>query len=870
MADFGTALSGLVNGFVGGMDVGNRWKDRKREIHQQELQNQYAASEEKRREENQRIAMERAADENRARDLQNQWDQQKWGDNQDNRAVGAAAADATRAGMERPAPLGAFPGAKPIDTPQARNANAGPQVQADAPQQPQTADAGQPDPGAIPSMPSLAPKPGDTPEVTQAAPGAAMPTYDSPVQVGAGDQSQSQSSSSSTGSTGEDAPPDPVRVLNSPDRSGPRFAPVDPAAPMPRSKPSQPAAPQRSSAPQAQPNVAPKRAQTDYERAQAAAHQASQNPAKRYEQPIPNTPANAFEGVTPDQAVTTGPDRSRATFAGMDPRAAQKTLEQPAQRPAQRPSIADAVHQRATSPQMPVPGGSPNVTPSGQPVTRPQPAAPAPQQSAAPQKPAAPKPQPAQGDGGGLIPATDPNHQWGQVGGMGSDIGQIAAHMRDNARDFSGGVVRGTEQLVNTVPDMVNSVINNPIRGIDRYVTGKDHVGRMQRVDLNGDGSRESYPGQAVKAVDFHNDTADMPELQAQKAKSDQAAAHAEPQVNATGKPTAQQAGMAPKDNPSTVAAITPADAYAKALPTQAARETQAAGETATNALGNNDPGFNAAASALPTRDLGVALNVPLSAGKASTISNKWKASFAENGVPMIVDTMMRQGNFDDARKFTEWAKAEKTQAGMNKFFLAVTYANAGQTDQAVNAVMDAYNTAGYFDDGYTVDKKRSKLMRDPNGNVNGVDMVLFNKQTGQYERSQRSLGNFLRDGIMMLSPEQAYAATADAEAAQRKQIADMAAKNAETQRDILKKRDEQYTQASIDRAQKAEDARTGMITDTPDQVRQLAQSIYKQNVDLNGTPKITMQQAVEEAQRAFTGQGGQQPGQMPILRRPQ
>lgn len=289
------------------------------------------------------------------------------------------------------------------------------------------------------------------------------------------------------------------------------------------------------------------------------------------------------------------------------------------------------------------------------------------------------------------------------------------------------------EQAVNTGSDILDE-INRPFRAASSYFTGRDLIGPASRVDVNGDGKNTSA---FSPYIDLARPAEETPE--AAKAALDQE------DGTKTKAPGKQQ---------------TPASRAAVANAATSAME--AVGES---------PSQQAAANATPIEDMGSTRGRPMSEPQRDKLALTYTESWRKNGAPIIMQDLLKQGRVEDAKKFDTFVRSQQAQEGMDNWMKGVVAAQAGDVDTAVSKLMDAYNSQGYFNDGYEVVKDKSSLIKDDTGNVVGLRLAMRNQSTGEVSTQTDSIEGFMGKAIWLTSPEKAFEASQERMKETQKQL---------------------------------------------------------------------------------------------------
>jgi hypothetical protein len=371
--------------------------------------------------------------------------------------------------------------------------------------------------------------------------------------------------------------------------------------------------------------------------------------------------------------------------------------------------------------------------------------------------------------------------------------------VRDMQALGSGVAATGSlwgEQALNAFSDAADTV-NKPFRMASEYFTGTDFIGAAPRADLNGDGRNTSIVSPVMDIM------RPAPETPAKAA----AALAAEPDPSGKNKSAAQVA--------------------------QTASDTM-------DAVGDS-PAMKAAADALPVGELGATPGKPMTEGQRNEMADSYMESYRKNGAPLVMRELVRQGRIEEAEKFDQFIRSQQAQEGMDHWMRGVVAAQAGDIDTAADSLMDAYNSSGYFADGYEIDKQNTSLIKDESGEVVGINLSVRNIATGEVINQTDTITGFMEKAIWMTSPEKAFEAAMEAQA----------------------KMQAAMIEAEKDRQKAATDVIKGQF----DWDNRAAIEIYKGGIGLDGKPTMTW----PEAQAATQGGGASAipDSEVPVLRAP-
>ncbi|MGP9804021.1 hypothetical protein [Paracoccus sp. NSM] len=276
------------------------------------------------------------------------------------------------------------------------------------------------------------------------------------------------------------------------------------------------------------------------------------------------------------------------------------------------------------------------------------------------------------------------------------------------------------------------------------------------------------------------------------------------------------------------------------------ADETQAAAATgAANVVDqvSQTPAGAAALEGMP--ELGAKPGQSLTPAQIERGATGLMQSYRDNGLPIITKELMRQGRFEEAESLRSFVSEAAAQEGMKAWSGAVFRALMGDVDGAASGIIDAYNSAGYFDDGLEIVKDQTELIRADDGQVMGVKLAMRDQASGEVTVEQMNIENLIERGLWLLSPEQAAQNYLAQRQAVRAQLAEQAAEQRSTGRQIILE---------------------GMKAD-----ERAALEIYKAHIGLDGQPSISFEEAralaVAQAQEGEPEDA--EDDEPPMLRRP-
>lgn len=132
--------------------------------------------------------------------------------------------------------------------------------------------------------------------------------------------------------------------------------------------------------------------------------------------------------------------------------------------------------------------------------------------------------------------------------------------------------------------------------------------------------------------------------------------------------------------------------------------------------------------------------------------------AYDADSVAKVEKFYIARGQPEKAEAFGKWVKDKQVREGMGHWARAVHAASVGDNDRFVAAIAAAYNSSGYFDDGYQIVPDASGLTRDPATGANTRPLVTFKDASGQvFTKTFDGADGLYRLGIQMLSPEQVF-----------------------------------------------------------------------------------------------------------------
>ncbi len=129
---------------------------------------------------------------------------------------------------------------------------------------------------------------------------------------------------------------------------------------------------------------------------------------------------------------------------------------------------------------------------------------------------------------------------------------------------------------------------------------------------------------------------------------------------------------------------------------------------------------------------------------------------YMREGAPRVVQTMLENGQVDQAEAFQKRLQDAQVQRGIRSWAGAARAASMGDADGFRRHMVEAYNNEGYFRDGNTV--TASRLLKGDDGNVEGMELTIRGRNGEERTQTFRGMADLYRTGIGFLAPERALA----------------------------------------------------------------------------------------------------------------
>lgn len=171
--------------------------------------------------------------------------------------------------------------------------------------------------------------------------------------------------------------------------------------------------------------------------------------------------------------------------------------------------------------------------------------------------------------------------------------------------------------------------------------------------------------------------------------------------------------------------------------------------------------------SASPTGEMPVTPSVEIAVGEARGIGGARGESdavgsfldeYRKVGAPQVVEYFVAKGDIESAKGFSSWIEDEEVKDGQRAWARGVQAATMGDEEGFFNSMVDAYNSTGYFDDGFQAVREKSGLHRAEDGSITGAFITYRDEETGQENRvDYDDVSDLYEMGIQFLSPEAVF-----------------------------------------------------------------------------------------------------------------
>lgn len=213
-------------------------------------------------------------------------------------------------------------------------------------------------------------------------------------------------------------------------------------------------------------------------------------------------------------------------------------------------------------------------------------------------------------------------------------------------------------------------------------------------------------------------------------------------------------------------------DAAARGLPADTRTSIAAVadpGATPSQAAANSDPAsadpskapavqIAAATMPAPAKSrlaFGIDTPIKVSPAKAKEATASFLDNYLKVGAPVMIEHFLKTGQIDKAKAFGEWVKDAGNQKKMEMWAAGVHAAAIGDEEGMMQNLGDYYNS---FDDGLTLVRDDSHIVRDDKGNMIGATLTFKDDKTGEtHTQTFHGAEDLMQQGVYALSPEKMF-----------------------------------------------------------------------------------------------------------------
>lgn len=296
----------------------------------------------------------------------------------------------------------------------------------------------------------------------------------------------------------------------------------------------------------------------------------------------------------------------------------------------------------------------------------------------------------------------DYSHNWGESGGMLSDIGE-AAKRANRAVD---AIPRAAAGVVQDAAGITNTVLNPWVK----YATGSElPMPPSWQEERSGGATGTFKPKEAAPLA-------------------------------------AAPAGVGPlKAN----------------LPAGASPKAQAAADSAANAVVESaTPATQAAiaAAAPQVEAMGVSPSKGPTKEQEARGVEAFMQHFYKEGSQNFLRELLRQGKIDEAQKYTTFIEEGKSREAIRNWAKAAFAITHGDIDTFAENMIEAYNSQDYYPDGLSIVKEKSRAIKSKDGTDAGYILTFKDDATGNtFEQVFNSQDDLIRAGMILMAPDEAF-----------------------------------------------------------------------------------------------------------------
>lgn len=149
---------------------------------------------------------------------------------------------------------------------------------------------------------------------------------------------------------------------------------------------------------------------------------------------------------------------------------------------------------------------------------------------------------------------------------------------------------------------------------------------------------------------------------------------------------------------------------------------------------------------------------VKTTAAATDKTADRFVSAYRKEKVPAIVEHYLRNGEIEKAKAFQDWLDEGEVKAGMKAWAKAGHAFSVGDGEKFMDHLAEAYNVRGYADDGYSVNRQKSRLVYADNGDLLGAQIAFVDEANGkEFVQNFEGINDLMAVGWAMLAPEKQF-----------------------------------------------------------------------------------------------------------------
>ncbi len=155
----------------------------------------------------------------------------------------------------------------------------------------------------------------------------------------------------------------------------------------------------------------------------------------------------------------------------------------------------------------------------------------------------------------------------------------------------------------------------------------------------------------------------------------------------------------------------------------------------------------------------------PPTKAEVLAVSKRAGKAFSREAIRAHERVLAQEGRLDQIPAWREYAQSENTRKAVEKLTEAMFYWDMNDKTNALQAVVELYNMAGYYDDGLSILSEGTAFAYDAAGNITGLTATFRDESTGNvFQRSITGPGDKIMAIVLgSLSPEATFEAALEA-----------------------------------------------------------------------------------------------------------